>query len=388
MWFMPVLIVGLALAYVVSAYRIKRPYTEALIDMLEQDDYAFLFAQENTDVAIADPTALRSLAQRLEESDSPELKVFIARLLTDVGGNAAVPILEHVVREGEPQIRAILLDVLAAADVSGSNVRQLYVDCLSDPDEAVRLSAVIALERLLGSEDPTYLEEAQKLLMDPSLAVQAQVLPILLRSLDSLSSSLANQAIKAIFASQDAAQRATAVRILGQLNDPSTIPLVCQHANDNADEVRLEVALTLEILTHAGIADAHALAVLQSVTALMHDPIERVRQAALVVLGRIGSQVARELLVGALTDTSQNVRATAVDIIVHSGGHCGGHNGGPVIETVRARLKADDLQQQKMAAMVLSRINPDQFDELLVPHINQNLRTIYSHIGQLNALTP
>ena len=49
----------------------------------------------------ADPATLARLAQKLSESTSPERTIFMAQLITAVGGEAAVPIVGQAVRGGD-----------------------------------------------------------------------------------------------------------------------------------------------------------------------------------------------------------------------------------------------------------------------------------------------
>ncbi|MCB8942380.1 MAG: cyclic nucleotide-binding domain-containing protein [Ardenticatenaceae bacterium] len=376
--YMPIIIITLALAYFYVAYRLRRPYTTALIALLEQEDYAFLFAQAASDLTVADPTAMRTLAQKLEESNSPELTLFIARLLADLGGDAAVPILGRAMQQGEPRVRAILLDVLAAADLRGDLVQQLFIEGVSDRDMAVRQSAVVGLAQLVGTDSAIYLTHAQRLITDPNIAVRVQVLPSLLRSTDRRAKAVSERVVSDMLAHDDAAQRALAVRVLGQTAELTTLTPIGRHTDDAADEVRLEVALALEALTRSGVPEKDVPMVLAQVRRLVTDAIERVRQAALVVCSRLDVPEAGGLLVKALSDGSQNVRATAVDVMVQAGD--------TFTSLVRSHLQSEHAEQRKMAALVLTRINPTRFFELLLPPITDNLRTIYEQIGQRQAL--
>ena len=89
----------LSVAFVITGVIISRRYGQALIALLEQEDFSFLLSQEASDLIVADPATLRSLEQKLEESKSPEFTIFMAKLISDIGGNAAVPILDKAARQ-------------------------------------------------------------------------------------------------------------------------------------------------------------------------------------------------------------------------------------------------------------------------------------------------
>ena len=53
---------------------------------------------------------------------------------------------------------------------------------------------------------------------------------------------------------------------------------------------------------------------------------------------------------------------------------------------MRAGLAAEERERRKMAAVVLTRLNPTRFSELLLPHISHNLHKVYEQVGQRQAL--
>ena len=157
-WFLSAVIVGLALAYLVSTIIIRQQYTRALIQMLEQEDFSFLLSQEASDLTVTDPATLNSLRKKLEESTSHEFTIFMAKLISQIGGSAAIPILGQAARiNTDGRSRAAILDVLVAADTQGDAVRQLYTDFLKDEDGRVRQSAIAGLEALIGPQDKQFL---------------------------------------------------------------------------------------------------------------------------------------------------------------------------------------------------------------------------------------
>ena len=149
---------------------------------------------------------------------------------------------------------------------------------------------------------------------------------------------------------------------------------------DPADEVRLEVALAVEVLSHDTLPDDAKTALLDRMPRLLNDPIARVRQATLSVLGHLGGQESYEAMVGALADASPQVRETAIDALVQIGKSA--------IPLVHQKLNATDPQVGRMASVVLSRINRREFGGLVDAQITGNLLTIYRNYNRLEALSP
>jgi HEAT repeat protein len=75
-----------------------------------------------------------------------------------------------------------------------------------------------------------------------------------------------------------------------------------------------------------------------------------VRQISLTVLGRLGGREAYPPLIEALTDASPEIRATAVEALVEAGQ--------AVVPSLYKELDSTIVQTRKMAAVVLTRIDP------------------------------
>jgi CRP-like cAMP-binding protein/HEAT repeat protein len=378
-WLMSTLIGVLAVAYMGSAFVIRRRYSQALLKMLEQEDYSFLLAQEVSDLTITDPATLNQLQKKLEASPSPEFTMFMAQLISQVGGNEAISILERAARTAtDARTRSAIVEVLIAAGMRGKTTRQLYTDLLADSAGQVRRSAIVGLEQLVGPDRQAFLALALKMLSDPEVEVRTQVLPALLRANDPAYQIPAAQTLNAFLNSHDAHQRARGLRVLNQVCDPCFIDHLVKHLADPADEVRLEAALTIETLSNEKMPVSATELILTHMAALLQDPIERVRQAALVVLGRLGAHETHQTLVGALTDASPQVRAVAADVLVQIGK--------AAIPVVHPQLDSPDLQLRKMATIILSRIDRREFGSLVTSQIIGNLLLIYGNYSHLEAL--
>ncbi len=382
-WFLPAFILALAVSYIANTLIVRRQYGQALVKMLEQEDYSFLLAQNVSELTVADPATLNKLREKLESSSSHELTVFMAQLISRIGGRDAVPILSHTAHTApESHTRAAILDVIAAADLRGDAVRQLYLDFMADPAGQVRQSAIVGFQQLAAPNDPEFLTYMANMVYDPDINVRGQALSVLVQVDKLYTLKPAVDALEAILTGDNSQHRAYGVRILGQIKSEHTLNRLMTYLDDPADEVRLEAALAVEAAVQkATLNDAQKAEIEAKISLRLNDPVERTRQAALVVLGRTGSRKTYSLIVNALTDASPQVRETAAATLVALGK--------AIIPVIHPRLDAPDAQQRKMAAVVLSRINPKEFGPLIVgANITGNLLAIYGNFGLAEALEP
>jgi CRP-like cAMP-binding protein/ATP/ADP translocase/HEAT repeat protein len=396
-WFVPAVIGILAIGYMLTAWFTRRQYSQALVKMLEQEDYSFLLSQEASELNNVDPATLLQLQKKLQESSSPELKAFIAQLIAQVGGNNAAPILVQVVQEAEDaRTRAALLDVVVASDLHAKIIANLYIRYLNDPDPAVRQAVIAGLEELVSSTHPHLLLRLMPMLQDPALEVRVRVLSAICRCGYFYQTPPAIQLLDQLLGATDPHQRTAGVRILEQIGlkaasiEDQALQRLTNYLSDPADEVRLEAAVASETLLRALNKDRQLVDttgdvlyqhVREKIEHLLHDPIERVRQSALILLAEIGARDTDQSLANALADRSPQVRATAIDLIVR--------NGKAAIPLIHPRLNSPDPQMRKMAAVVLSRVDPKEFGPLISETgITANLLDIYGNLGLVEALSP
>jgi HEAT repeat protein len=380
-WLLSTLIITLAVAYVASAWVIRRQYSKALIAMLEQEDFSFLLAPNALNLTITDPATLTVLRKKLDESTSYEFTVFIAKLISQIGGKEATQILSQAARNAaDARSRAAILDVLVAADTQGETVRQLYTDFLADPNTRVRQSAISGLEQLSGSQDKEFLELALNLLTDSDIEIRARVLPPLLQTNNPALKEPALQVLNEFLNNPDPHLCARGVHILYQTGEPDFISQLFPYLSHSADEVRLETALAVEALTLKKLPPSAIQPILAKMAELANDPIQRVRQTALIILGRLGGSEIYHILINALTDPTPQIRMVAADTLVQIGK--------AVIPKVQQALNSPNIQLRKMASVVLSRINRKEFGSIIETHIKDNLAAIYQDHSRLLALAP
>ena len=382
-WLLPTLTGGLTIGYIGCAFMIRREYSSALVTMLRQEDFSFLMAEEVGDLRVSDAATLNSLKQKLAESKSYESTIFTAKLLIQIGGRATLPIIEQAVRTApDGRTRAALIDILVAGEARWPGIEQLYRELVSDPLPQVRQAAIAGLEQVLGFDNEAFLTLALEILQDPDIEVRSQVLPALTRSSDFIYLAPAVQELNQFLADADPRRRMRAVRVLGNIGDVRIIRSLLRYLADPADEVRLEAVMVIETLAQGQgtIQPWMNALVLNQMRTLVHDPIERVRQATLGILGHIATTETHVVLVSALNDTSPQVRATAVEALTRVGRGA--------IPAVHPLLNAPDPQVRKMAGVVLSRLDRATFGGLVQAQIVGNLIAIYRNQGRLVALEP
>lgn len=379
-WLLPALIIGLAALFPVSAFITRKQYTQALITMLEQEDFSFILSQDASAMMAADPAALNLLKKKLQQSTNDELSIFMAQLISQIGGKEAISILGDAAQQtNSPRLRAAFIDTLSAAG-AGDAARQLYINFLTDPDSRVRQSALTGLEQLAGTGDEQFTAAALTRIDDPDPVVQNQALSALARSGALLNQLTAVRRLHQILAAPNPRRRADGVHILGQTGTFLPSPNLLNFLADHADEVRLEAILAIEHIINRRQTVALPATALQKITMLLHDSVEPVRQTALNILARIGSRDSYEAITNALADPSPAVRNAAVEAMVRVGK--------PIIPIIHPKLESATPQQRKMAAVILSRINAREFGNLIKTYLTNNLLTIYKNYGLTAALLP
>lgn len=376
-WLLPGLLVLLGMAYFIASIFVRRQYSKALVRMLEQEDYSFVL-QPAEDLTVVSGETLERLKKQAEESTSPETTVFIAKLMSDVGGRAAVPILVQMARAGSAQTRAAIANILVAGDYRSAEVRGLFTEMLSDPDGAVRLAAVSGLPR--WSEQENTYNLALELLRDPEPDIRLQVIPILIRTGDIYYMAAAMQALTPLLTDPSPTRRASAVRLMAQFNDPRFIQSLIPYVGDNDDEVRLEAATAIESLSGKPLSKSVQELLTQLTSTLLHDPVERIRRAALNIMGNLHTPGVQPTLISFLTDPSPEIRETAVQAL--------GRSGDMATLIALSRAEATDPQLRKMLTVVLTKIDKEKSAELIRGYVRANLVQIYGNIVRLEALTP
>ncbi len=377
-WFVPLLITVISVAYAVSAVIVRRQYAHALITLLEEEDYSSLFTSPS-DLTITDGTTLDWLTQKLRESDNGDLTIFMTQLISEIGGDDAVPVLAEIIRAAnEPYVRAAIIDILTANHARTNVAARIYTAHLNDPNSHVRRSAINALKQWAGPGDERFLVPALDLLQDPDIDVRAQVIPALAQAGDFFYLASAVQALTQLLEAEDAKRRAQGVRVLGQIGDPRFIRNLASYLADEDDQVRLEAIRAIEELAQQTVPETTIEPVMEHIPALEDDPVEGVRQATVAVLAHIDTPQAHTLLTRFLTDAQPRVREAAVEALVDIGA--------PAVPLLTPALDAEKPLRQKMSTITLSRIDREQFAPHVTARIDEELNVIYENLAHLEGL--
>ena len=382
-WLLPLLLGLLAVGYGAAAWAIRQQYGQALIDLLEQEDFSSLLSEETIDLAgpltLNEPAALAKLSEKLAASRDPDVTIFMARLMLQVGGVKAVPLLADTMAERSSHIRATLISLVLASDVRGAAVHSLLQTALADESGGVRQVALTGLKRLSRRGGDSFLPLAAAYLSDPDVGVRGVVLPALWQSADVTHQQMAQTAVFQLLQSEQVAERALAIDVLGQTNDVTVLSHILPALADKADEVRLAAAIVVEsICQQQSLPQETAVLVANQIAASLDDPVERVRQAALVVLGQLRQPATYLAIAQHLNDPSPAIRQQAATVLVELGAGA--------VPVVQPQLQAADPQLQKMAAIILSRIDARTYGPLVEAHVMANLQAVYAHRFKVQAL--
>lgn len=378
-----VILLTAAVAYVVTAWMVRQAYTQALVHLLEQEDYSFLLQQDaNEDGLNNDPLMLAALKKKLAESaDRPDLVIFLAKLISQVGGREAADTLVELTRQAPPgaPTRAALLDVLVAAQFDTPAVRALYRESLADPNPRVRESAFVGLQSVYDASQEEFLTLAQQTALDASQEVRVRALPALLRAPQPTYQQSAWRWVNEWLNHPEAQQRVYGVRVLREANAAQFADPLIAKLSDPADEVRLEAMHAVETLTTLTLPNKLKSPLVVAIQTRLNDPVEGVRQRALTALGRLGGPLAYPALVEALADPSPFIRDTASRALAQAGE--------VAVPLLQRALQDDSLTRRHLAAMTLARLNPAKYGAPLLTAIQSQVRQVFVNLAHLDALS-
>jgi HEAT repeat protein len=379
-WLVPGGIALLSLFYLLSTFAIRYQYTQALVKMLEEEDYSFLLAEEASELVVADTATLQRLQKKLDESTTHEMRIFMTQLIAQVGGAGSLDILIPAVRSAqEARTRAAMLNVISAAEIGSGKARELYVNFLEDPDSQVRNAAATGLEYLLGHQDPWLQNQWLAMLNDSDPQVSFHALQSLAETGKFYSFEPAVKKLNSLLESKSVDDKKNAIEILGTTSQPQSIEQLLTFMDDENDQIRLEAILNFEKIK-LPLGNALDEIILQKANRLLEDPVAGVRLSALKIVGTFSTRENYPSLVYMLSDKNAQVRTAAVDILVRIGK--------AVIPLLQNELKSEEPQSRKIAGVVLSRINPRQFGPLIDQSVIENLKNIYQNISFEQALMP
>jgi HEAT repeat protein len=386
-WLLPTLVGLLAVAYLVCAFVVRQQYGQALVQMLAQEDYSFLLTNQSDTINAADPAALQALANRMlaGSNASDERVLFLARLLSQIGGTKALPLLVRAAREtASPRARSNILATLHANGERNPQAVALYREALADPDPYVQAAALSCLREIDRPDSLPLLEAARRLIDQPDPALRRQAMPTLLATGDLAYLTPALSELNRLHTSPASPERLEAARVLASLNANRSLRVLLRLLNDPDDGVRLEAALAVEHMAIRGLPAWAEQQLSEQLFTLLHDRVARVRQASLSILGAMHTAETQPALLQGLHDASPGPRAAASKALVQRK-RAAVELLEPLIFTPAgqpARVRPTTLDT---AAAVLAQLEP-RYRQLVRQRISSGLRTIYGYLLAAEAL--
>lgn len=377
-WQLGILMGGVAIVYLLISIILRRQYTRALIETLEQEDFSFLLNQPK-ELNIVDATTVRELENKLAETDSEELTLFIGQLLVQVSPNDAVRILENYIRtHPSDRVRRSLAEIIVTSGVRTEKSGVMYLDLLQDNDPQIRRAAAEGIESLLTRDNIRYMNVALNLVNgDESLEVRAQVIPALINSGDIFYMGAAFQQLSHMLTSESPQTKIIAIRVLERINDVRMIRNLLDMLADPSDEVRLAAAVAVERMApRASIPEWMHHSVEKVMGELLHDGVERIRQTAVTLAQDLDTSRAYGMVTVALSDESKLIRRHAVDVLAEGG------------KQVIPILQRHQNSHQKLAAVALARLNREDYLNDVLQSIRDDMDVIYRNQGYLAAIEP
>ncbi len=368
----------LAVAYMATSIILRRQYSRALITMLEQEDLSVLLSLAS-DLTIADSDTMHWLRNKLNETTSSDLKIFIAKIIKEVGGSEARPILEELSHSSDTYARLAAIELLSETDSRNELTPAFWERLLDDPDPRIRRAALAGLQQWRGEDSSEFLEAALECLRDLDMEVRAAAIPPLIHSGDLFYMAGAVQELVAMLNHADPAIRAQGVQVSSKAGDARTIRSLVNYLDEESDDVRLQALVGIEALLGKSTPPKLVSLVADKISMLMKSKSDRIRLAVVRISGKMNQPAAHTCLLDALTDPASSVRQQAVQTLSRLGT--------PMIPSLVRMMDGTRGESSKMAAVTLTMIQPSEYGPRLETYLQSCLQEIYQNHIRLNALT-
>lgn len=371
-----VLVPLISALYAYSAFVLRREYGREMLNLLKDEDYAALL---NRDYELdAAPEMLSELQQRLNDSDDPEFKQFVATVLLEVGGDDAVPYVVEAAQQSTPEAQRLLLQTLYESEATAPELRQFYSEHISSEDPEMRRIALMGLMTQTQPGQEIRYVIANDHIHDPDPEVRAQMIVALLESEKPAHRDKAQRVLRAMQQDGHAEVREAAVHALASLNDVGQIEQLVWFLDDESDDVREAATIAIANLWQDQMPAKITQLILNREKMLLDDAVERVRRAELAILGRIGNEVAIRSLTRALVDRSPEIRKAARDALLEMGK--------AAVPSLLAASSAEDRSLRAQALIVLHGIEGKRYNDDLLHMVLETLDEVYLNYGNIAAL--
>jgi HEAT repeat protein len=376
-WVIPVVLMAGCTIYLISAFVLRLEYTRAMVQMLQQQSFTYLLSQRN-EIGVTDIATMEILVENIKNSDDLEFNAFMASIIAEIGGRDSLPILIDLVNHADGDYKRNLLEVVNHTGLRSEDMREMYENLLHDDDSQVREYAITGLSWVLGNDSLDYLTLVLPLLGDAEISVKSLAISSIIKGNQEPYKSQAEQYLELLLEDDNPLYRLAGMEILGALDDIQRISQIIPYLEDISDEVRLQATLSILNLWQDEIPSNIYQMILERVESFMDDHVERIRVAELSLLSKIEAADSIQALIRALNDPTARVREIAVESLVGKGS--------AVEKTLLEIAQANNKLQNKMAAIVLCKINNDEYGHLMNDYIEANLDDIYLNYKRLYAL--
>jgi HEAT repeat protein len=375
--FIPPPLLGLLLAvcvggYVFATLAARQLYSLTLVDTLHDEEYSA--SLDSDAVLTADPDLVSRLKMQLPASATPDEVFFNTRLLLEAGGGESLPTIQQTLdifsTETEKQ-----LAVLNAVISTQTAATEIYLTFIGSEDERLREAAIDGLEEIPQLAMADFALLYGRMLSEPNPALQARLIPILIRSKNYTHSKGANDLLRTYLTGE------ATERILLGLNvvkDSRYLPQITALLQHEDDRVRLGAVAALESFTRQGISTGLSINHLDD---LQHDPVERIRELALSILSQVDDPESPHLILNGFRDPSPQVQKRAAEVLARMGS-----TAVPLLTKI-VNAPDGDLNMRKLAAAALSQVQPRRHNALVESQILLHLGEIHQNDRQIFALS-
>lgn len=360
----------IAIAYLATAFVLRRAYGKEMLKLLEAEDYTALLKRDY-ELDTADAETVQQLMARMAGSDDREFQRFIVTILLEVGGTETIAALIEYAKKANTAVRRTILQELASVGVTNELVRQFYTANTHDADPLVRRAALAGLMGILDKNATLRSDIASDHLHDKDPQVRAAMLKVLMQSSVASHRDKAERTLKAMLSDYVPEVRIAAIHALVDLGDPEAIRRLVVFMEDDDDTVRLAATIGIETLMDKDVSKELITVILERQNLLLDDTVERIRQSELMILGKIGNKQAAEVILRALVDNSPVIRETAITAFKELG-----KVGVTALKEASNSLKP--LLSQN-AMITLTQLGYEEFTEPLLALVREYLQEIYQH---------
>ena len=378
-----------AATHIVAAFAARRRYTQALVTMLEDEDFLG-YRLAGSALGPPDPATFRRLVSRMASSEDEDSALFLARIVAEVGGREAVSPLMGLLPNVSTQMQAGILETLLETDIVDESFLPFCQQALSSEEPQLRRAALAALERLMGADNPELWPLAATLLEDPDPETRLPAILLLVRCGDFFYLADAVSALNELLsAGSHPDHRTTGLRILQTMDDPRMVRNLVRYLQDPDDRVRLQAMQAIETLADPEAPQWAISLAQQAALDQLDDPVEGVRLSALRTLGKVGGEGALQRLTSALADASELVREQAATGLLDLG-----QEAVPALEAL-VQDPGTPEQEHLAAASILAEMGRDRglapgdvlhHGRWVQDLYEETLRRIYADVRMIAAL--